>query len=279
VYPPPCLSIERSLAKKQPSSAPKTPPKFHEAPPPLPRTRRKARGPRRSKRRSHELLLLLLRTASICHARVHLDAELPRSGRGARGALCSVATQARNAYAAVFPGGNPTRGQGSAAAKATAPPTLAKGLALSRRSRPEQNARCGTRVHNVCLYLDMRHAPATGCALFLPLRVLYRGQVPARRRRPAGVRVDRAASLAPNPRYPLVTGGSPARFSRLLGTRSARYPGRESSTFVVLKAPATTSGASPGRRPKPMGPPSSIPKSIRRNTPLRYRCSYNPRSP
>ena len=50
----------------------------------------------------------------------------------------SLATQARNAYAAVFPGGNPTRGQGSAAAKATAPPTLAKGLALSRRSRPEQ---------------------------------------------------------------------------------------------------------------------------------------------
>ena len=71
VYPPPCLSIERSLAKKLPSSAPKTPPKFHENPPPLPRTRRKARGPRRSKRRSHELLLLLLRTASICHARVH----------------------------------------------------------------------------------------------------------------------------------------------------------------------------------------------------------------
>ena len=33
VYPPPCPSIERSLAKKQPSSAPKTPPKFHEAPP------------------------------------------------------------------------------------------------------------------------------------------------------------------------------------------------------------------------------------------------------
>ena len=48
----------------------------------------------------------------------------------------SVATtRARSAYAAVFPGGNPTRGQGSAAAKATEPPTLAKGLAFSTRSR------------------------------------------------------------------------------------------------------------------------------------------------
>ena len=69
VYPPPYRGVP---SKKQPSSAPKTPPKFHEAPPPLPRTRRKARGPRRSKRCSHELLLLLLlRTASICHACVH----------------------------------------------------------------------------------------------------------------------------------------------------------------------------------------------------------------
>ena len=48
----------------------------------------------------------------------------------------SVATtRARSAYAAVFPDGNPTRGQGSAAAKATEPPTLAKGLAFSTRSR------------------------------------------------------------------------------------------------------------------------------------------------
>ena len=32
VYPPPCPSIERSPAPRQPSSAPKTPPRFHEAP-------------------------------------------------------------------------------------------------------------------------------------------------------------------------------------------------------------------------------------------------------
>jgi hypothetical protein len=140
VYPPPCLSIERSLAKKQPSSAPKTPPKFHEAPPPLPRTRRKARGPRRSKRRSHELLLLLLRTASICHARVHqrtlrFCCPRQRAGSAFRG------DAGAHAYAAVFPGGNPTRGQGSTAAKATEPPTLAKGLAFSTRSRGRSAAR------------------------------------------------------------------------------------------------------------------------------------------
>ena len=208
-------------------------------------------------------------------------------------------TRARSAYAAVFPGGNPTRGQGSAAAKATEPPTLAKGLAFSTRSR----GRSATCVAESSRLPILTSARARLVQRLFPPPERARGCPPAvTAGRPASIGWLRACTSSPaalhchlllGARWTLALNpavgatahesGDGRKHTRLLGST------RESSTVLVLEAPNKPLAPLPpgclpdGGHPSPEGASQgTMSICLRLNPaehPLRYRCSYNPRSP